>query len=184
MVTLLFIHSAGAQGPGEGSDAFLSALRPMLPPEIRLLAPFMPEPEAPKAQSWAAAIAAQIRAIDGDFILLGHSLGGSAILQVLARAGVPQNLLGVVTLAAPFWGAPDWAYDEYALPADAGEKLGGRFALRILHGADDDVVAGDHPERYKNILPQARIHILLGIDHQAANAGLEVLEALNAITAL
>lgn len=184
MTTVLFIHSAGAQGPGEGSSALLEALRSILPPQVTLLSPLMPEPDAPRAQPWGDAIEAQMKAIEGDFILLGHSLGGSSILQVLARSGMPDKLLGVVTLAAPFWSAPDWTLDEYALPQDAGEKLGGLFPLLILQGDEDDVVAGDHPQRYKNVLPQAEIRILPGVDHEAANAAPKVLEALGAITAL
>lgn len=184
MTTVLFIHSAGPQGPGEGSSALVSGLHAVLPSRVTLLSPLMPQPDAPEAQPWRNAIAAEMQAIEGDFILLGHLLGGSSLLQVLARSGLPDRLLGVVTLAAPFWGAPGWAFDDFALPGDAGEKLLGLRHLLILRGEDDDVVAPDHPQRYKAVLPQAEMRILPGVDHEAANAAPAVLAALGAITAL
>lgn len=123
MTTVLFIHSAGPQGPGEGSDALVKGMRAALPPDLTLIAPLMPKPDAPAAEPWLAALKAAVEAIEGDFVLVGHSLGGSTILQALARFGIPEGLLGVVTLAAPFWSAEDWSVEEFALPKDAGTKL-------------------------------------------------------------
>ncbi|MBO9590601.1 alpha/beta fold hydrolase [Devosia sp.] len=182
MITVLFIHSAGPQGPGEGSSALLEALRAMLPPDLKLIAPLMPEPDAPAAEPWIAAVEAEVRAIEGDFVLVGHSLGGSTILQVLTRFGVPDRLLGVVTLAAPFWSAEDWQIAEFALPEDAGTRLQALSRLFILQGDRDEVVAKNHPELYRALLPQAQISILPGIDHEAATAAPDLLKAIRSIT--
>lgn len=182
MTSLLFIHSAGAQGPGEGSSALLAGLRAILPPDVTLIAPLMPSPDAPEAEPWLASVEAEMMAIRGDFVLLGHSLGGSTILQALARFGIPDRLLGVVTLAAPFWSAADWSVEEFALPKDAGEKLKALSRLIILQGEEDDVVAKNHPQLYQALLPQAEITMLPGVDHEAALAAVSVLIAVQSIT--
>ena len=178
MVEVLFIHSAGTQGPGEGSNPLVAALREALPSGFSLRAPIMPEPDAPEAEPWIAAVKAETGGIAADFILVGHSLGGSILLQALERHGVPENLLGVVVLAAPFWGAPDWAYESFALSADAPARLKGLRKVIIMRGDRDEVVAEDHPERYRKVLPQGEIRILPGIDHEAANAAPELARAI------
>lgn len=183
MVTVLFIHSAGPQGPGEGSSALVEALRAILPPDLRLIAPLMPKPDAPEAEPWIAALSGEMKAIPSDFVLVGHSLGGSTILQVLARFGLPERLLGVVTLAAPFWSAEDWEIAEFALPEDAGTRLQALSKLVILQGDKDEVVAKNHPALYKSLLPQARVAFLSGIDHEAAAAGPDLVAAIRSITA-
>lgn len=183
MTTVLFIHSAGPQGPGEGSDALLKGLRAALPADVTLLSPLMPKPDAPAAEPWLAAVKAEIAAIKEDFVLVGHSLGGSTILQALARFGIPRGLLGVVTLAAPFWSAEDWSVEEFALPKDAGTTLQGLSTLVILQGDKDEVVAKNHLGLYKALLPQATVIVLPGVDHEAASAGPELAKAIGAITA-
>lgn len=181
MTTVLFIHSAGAQGPGEGSFALLESLRAALPADLTLGAPLMPNPDNPEAEPWIAACQSAMTGIGDDFVLAGHSLGGSVILQTLARFGLPVNLKGVVTIAAPYWGAPDWAYDSFALPPNAGEKLEHLPRLVMLLGEDDDVVAADHLERYRAILPQAQTRRLPGVDHEAASAGSELAAEIEAV---
>lgn len=184
MVTILFIHSAGSQGPGEGSSALLTGLRAILPPRVALVAPLMPKPDAPEAEPWLMALDAEMRAIEGDFLMLGHSLGGSVILQTLARFGVPDRLLGVVTLAAPFWGAGGWEVEDFALPHDASTRLRALPRLVILQGDADEVVEKNHPNLYQTLLPQALVTVLPGIDHEASLAAPAVLDALKSITPL
>lgn len=178
MTTVLFIHSAGTQDPGEGSSALREALAAGLPTGMHFKAPLMPDPDNPEAESWLAAFESEVTGIEHDLIIVGHSLGGSIALQGLARLGVPVNLKGVITVAAPFWGAPDWAFESFVLPGDAAEKLVDLSRLTILQGDSDAVVPLDHAERYKATLPNAQIVILPGVDHEAAGAAPAVLEAI------
>lgn len=182
MTEVLFIHSAGLQGPGEGSHRLLTALRAQLPERFVLHAPLMPDPDRPEPEAWIAAVQSAIERIDGDLVLAGHSLGGSTALQVLDRFGIPARLLGVVTLAAPFWGAADWPYPEYGLSADAAERLRAIGRVIIMRGDLDDVVAADHPGHYKAVMPQAERRTLPGIDHEAATAAPHLVQAILDIT--
>lgn len=171
MPTVLFVHSAGPQGLGEGSSALLAGLKASLPPQTELVAPQMPDPDSPEAEPWIAACRSAISGVKGDLILVGHSLGGSIILQTLAQSGLPKTLLGVVTLASPFWNAPDWQVESFALSAQEAGKLNSLPRLVLVQGDADEMVAADHPERYKALLPIAEIRRLAGVDHEAASAG-------------
>jgi len=178
MIQVLFIHSAGAQGPGEGSRRLVTALAHQWPEGFTLSAPIMPSPDRPEPDRWIAAVKSAIDQLQGPFVLAGHSLGGSTIFQVLDRFGMPPGLRGVVTLASPFWGAPDWPYPDFGLSGDAAERLKLLRRVIIMRGDRDDVVAADHPERYRTLMPQAELRSLPGIDHEAAEAAPQLIQAI------
>jgi uncharacterized protein len=179
MTTILFIHSAGAQGPGEGSSRFLANLRAKMPAGWTLLAPPMPEPDTPSAAPWIAATAEALASLEGEFVALGHSLGGSTLLQALARHGNPPGLLGVVLLAVPFWSAADWNVAEFALDRGDIQNLTDVGRVILLQGSADEMVPADHAQRYTGILPQVETRSLQGVDHEAAEAAASVLHAVH-----
>lgn len=181
MTTVLFIHSAGPQGAGEGSSALVAALRKELPADWTFLAPLMPAPDAPKAAGWIAACKTHIAAIEDDLVIVGHSLGGSTLLQVFSEIAPPRNLMGVVLIAAPFWSAKDWNVAEFALQQGAEIALDRLPRLILLQGDRDDVVPGDHQERYRTLLPGAKICVLPGVDHEAVGAAPSISAALHGL---
>ena len=177
MPTILFIHSAGPQTPGEGSSRLVAAIRAALPADIAFEAPLMPEPDNPHASRWLPVIARTIAQQTRPFVLAGHSLGASSVLQPLAAPRAPTNLKGVVLLATPFWSPDDLELAEYALPADAAERLAAIGPVTLLLGEDDDVIPRDHLERYRRLLPKADARLLPAVDHEAEGAASAVLEA-------
>lgn len=171
MTHVLFIHSAGPQGPGEGSTALVAGLAAALPAQLPLIAPLMPHPEAPEAEPWIAACQRAIDGIEDALILVGHSLGGSMLMSTIVRHGVPERVRGLVLFGAPFWSAPGWEFADFVLPPDAAARLRDLRRLVILHGEKDDVVAADHPARYQKLVPTAQIHMLAGVGHGGGEAG-------------
>jgi len=178
MIEVLFIHSAGPQGVGEGSSRLTAALRAHLPQGFTLIAPMMPNPDSPDPEPWIAAVKAAMDGVAGPFVMVGHSLGGSTTLQVLERLGIPSGLLGVVLLAAPFWGAPGWGYDGFALGDGARERLAPLTQVIVMRGDMDEVVQADHPTRYGEVMPQAALRTLPGVDHEAAGAAPDLVRAI------
>ncbi len=181
MTQVIFLHSAGPQGPGEGSSALLAGLKQALPPGMTLVAPLMPEPDNPSAERWIAAMQQVLAGFEGPHILVGHSLGGSILLQTLARHGIGQGLMGVVLLNSPFWGAPGWAFEDFALTEGDAGTLKHLPRLLVLQGDADDVVSPDHPDRYKKLLPIAETETLKGVDHEAAGAAPHVIAAMQKV---
>ena len=181
MSQVIFLHSAGSQGPGEGSSALLAGLKQALPSDMTLIAPLMPEPDNPSAERWIAASQKVLAGVEGPHILVGHSLGGSILLQTLARHGAGEGLRGVVLLNSPFWGAPGWEFEDFALTEGDAGQLRRLPRLLVLQGDADDVVSSDHPDRYKNLLPITETATLKGIDHEAAEGAPHVIAAIEAI---
>lgn len=162
---LLFVHGAGPQGGGDSSAPLVGTLRAELGDAVRIHAPIMPEPDSPDADAWDAAVAEQLGSLQQPFIAVGHSLGGSTLLRHFALHGAPEWLVGVICIAMPFWGAPDWEVPDYALPADFAERLAGVPRLVFYHSSDDDVVDVSHLHRYGDALPQAELREVSGRGH-------------------
>lgn len=178
---ILFIHSAGAQSATEGSGRFLARLGEALGPGYEICAPAMPGPDAPEAGPWLDTAARHAAAMQTPFVLLGHSLGGSVILKLLAERTIPTGLAGVVTVAAPFWGAPEWEYEAFALPANAGTTLSKGPPVMLLFATEDTVVSTDHLDRYLAAVPTARGR-LIGGDHEFGAGDMEsVVAALHSL---
>lgn len=165
MATVLFIHSAGPQGDGDGSTPLAAALERALGGRVTFHAPPMPSPEAPSARAWDATLADLIMPLSGTLVLVGHSLGGSTILKYLAERPLPPALAGVIAIAAPYWSAPDWAVDEYALPEGCGPKLAEIPRLILYHSRDDEVVEAAHVHLYAAALPGAETREVDGRGH-------------------
>jgi predicted alpha/beta hydrolase family esterase len=161
---VLFIHGAGEQSEAE-RDGPLAALRAGLGPGTRLAAPIMPTPGAPDAAAWEAALGEHLRLQQVPLVLVGHSLGGSMIFKYLAKHGVPAGLAGVVSIAAPFWGMPDWDQQEWRLPRGFETRLAELPRIALYHSRDDEVVPVSHVDRYAKALPKALVHKVDGRGH-------------------
>lgn len=81
---VLFIHSAGAQDNHRGSSGLATYLYNALGDEYHLLNPKMPNPENPEYMLWKAQLDKEFAVLDGEALLIGHSLGGSVLLKYLS----------------------------------------------------------------------------------------------------
>ena len=159
------VHILLIQGAGLGaSDALVAALRQQAAPGVTIESPAMPQADDPSAASWLPAIGAALQRQSQPFVAIGHSLGGSTLLQWLGANPAPTNLRAVITAAAPYWGAGGWRAQEFALPSGAAGQLGALPCI-ILNGDADDIVPVDHLALYRAQLPQAEIRIVPGMDH-------------------
>jgi predicted alpha/beta hydrolase family esterase len=162
---ILFLHSAGPQGRGEGSDRFLATLERELCTEYELRAPKMPDPDAPAFDSWRERLEPELRALGDGALLVGHSLGGSVLLKVLSEAGRFPAIAGLFLVATPFWSARGWKVDEFVLREDFAERLPEIPRVFLYHSRDDDTVPFDHLELYARALPHATVRPLDAFGH-------------------
>jgi predicted alpha/beta hydrolase family esterase len=120
----LFIHSAGSQGPHEGSDDFIAFLQKAIGSDYDLHCPKMPDPDKPSYARWRIEVAQAIAALPQEAVLMGHSLGGSVLLKYLSEEAVTKRFAALFIVASPYWGGDDdWRYPEYVLQEDFAAKL-------------------------------------------------------------
>jgi predicted alpha/beta hydrolase family esterase len=160
---VLFVHGAG----GYEADKKLAAnLQDVLGAAYDVRYPKMPDEDSPEYEAWKDRIAKELTALDGEVILVGHSLGGSILLKYLSEEKLVKPVAGIFLIAPPYWGAEDWEVSEYALRDDFASKLPEELPVFFYHSRDDEWVPFMHLALYKEKLPQATIHEFDGRGHQ------------------
>lgn len=166
MKQVLFIHSAGPQGEREGSWGLLQYLRNELGTAFEVRAPAMPDPEDPKYADWKNVLKEEIAALDDGAVLVGHSIGGSALLKFLSEEELGKSFTKVISVAAPFWGIDaDWQMEDFTLAEDLVSRNSLLPDVVLFHSIGDETVPFTHLEKYMENLPSATVRQLAGNDH-------------------
>jgi uncharacterized protein len=165
---VLFIHGGG-EGAYEEDKKMAAGLRDALGAAYEVRCPLMPGEDRPEYEAWKNRIAKEITALDGEVVLVGHSLGASILLKYLSEEKVGKPVAGVFLIAPPYWGAEDWEVDEYELRKDFASRLPKALPVFFYHSRDDEWVPFAHLALYKEKLPQAIIHQFDGRGHQFNN---------------
>jgi len=176
------------QGAGEGTHAnwdihLVESLRRQLGPSYSVRYPEMPDEANPTVAAWRPVIERELAALRPGSVVIGHSVGGTVLIHVLAEVA-PASVLGaIVSIAAPFIGEGGWTSEELAPRTDLAERLPD-VPIFLYHGVDDAEVPVSHVDRYAAALPSAHVRRLAGRDHQLNNDLSEVARDLRALAEL
>jgi predicted alpha/beta hydrolase family esterase len=159
---VLFVHGAGGY---EEDKKLAASLRDTLGAAYDVRYPKMPDEDSPEYEAWKDRIAEELTDLNGEVILVGHSLGASILLKYLSEEKVEKPIAGLF-LIAPYWGAEDWEVGEYELRTDFASKLPNDLPKFVYHSRDDEWVPFAHLALYAEKLPQATIREFDGRGHQ------------------
>jgi predicted alpha/beta hydrolase family esterase len=173
---ILFLHSAGSQGMNEGSSNLVADLKNKLGAQYEVLYPIMPHPENPQYKLWKAKLKKVLAVPKGKMILVGHSLGGSVLLKYLSENKFNKPVAGLFLIATPYWGKEGWKIAKFMLKEDFASKLRPIPEIFFYHCSGDDVVSLDHLHAYKQKLPQAKVRVIEGDEHQFNGGLTEIIE--------
>jgi predicted alpha/beta hydrolase family esterase len=162
---VVFIHGGG-QEAFEEDKKLATSLQDVLGASYDVRYPEMPDADSPEYEAWKERIAKELATLDGEGILVGHSLGGSILLKFLSEENVENPVAGLFLIAVPFWGAADWEVSEYALQDGFASKLPRELPVFLYHSRDDDVVPFAHLALYTEKLAQPTIREFDGRGHQ------------------
>ena len=162
------------QGGGEGThDAWdnklVDSLGQALGPGYALRYPRMPNEADPGYAAWCPAIEAALGALGQGDILVGHSIGGTILVHVLAERAPAIALGGLFLIAAPFIGEGGWTSEAFEPRADLAARLPAGLPIFLYHGRDDEIVPLAHVDLYAKAIPGSRVRHLGGRDHQLGN---------------
>ncbi|MFL6576853.1 MAG: alpha/beta fold hydrolase [Povalibacter sp.] len=175
---LLFIQGAGEGTHDEWDDKLVASLRKELGPDFEIRYPRLPNEDAPSYSAWKPALEKSLLALEDGAIAVGHSVGATILIAMLAEQSSMQRLGAIVLIAPPFVGDGGWPSEDMQLPDDLGARLGQDVPVLFFNGLEDDTVPPAHAERYARLIPQARFHPLPGRDHQLNNDLKEVAVAI------
>jgi len=178
---LVFVQGGGEGTHDEWDDKLVESLRRELGQHYKIHYPRMPNEDDPSYARWKTTLKRVFGTLEGDAILVGHSVGGTILVKVLAEQSSAREFGAIFLIAAPFVGDGGWSAGDLQFPPDLGARLPRGVPIHFYHGLEDEVVPPSHIELYARAVPQARIHRLPGRDHQLNSDLKEVAAAISSL---
>src|SRR3954447_13891918 len=90
---VVFIQGGGAGAHDDWDAKLVDSLRRELGEGYEVRYPRMPREDDPSYARWSSAIAHELTAVDDGAVVVGHSVGGTVLVNYLAEAA-PERRLG------------------------------------------------------------------------------------------
>lgn len=178
MRQVLFIQGAGKDVHDTWDDKLVASLRRELGGGYDVRYPRMPDEAFPELVAWQGAIDHELAALGDGSVVIGHSIGGTILVQALVQRPPAARLAAIVLLAAPFLGPGGWQTDAESPNSELAAGLPSDVPVLLFHGDCDKHVAVEHAALYARAIPHAEVHRLPGRDHQLDNDLSEVAAAV------
>jgi len=163
---ILFIQGGGAGVHDEWDNKLVASLTRELGPGYDILYPRMPKEEDPSYAAWKSVLEQEISTLEDAAVVVGHSVGGTILINSLAEHAPERKLAGVFLICAPFVGPGGWPSEDFEPKRDLGARLPRATPIYLYHGSEDGTAPFAHVDLYKQAIPQARVRKLEGRDHQ------------------
>lgn len=178
---ILFIQGAGAHTHDQWDNKLVDSLQRALGPDYEIRYPLMPNEAEPDFAKWSAKLQNELSALREGAVVVGHSMGGTILINMLANYSPNVQLGAIFLLAAPFVGDGGWPADGWTPPRDLGSTLPVDAPVHVYHGLADDTAPPSHADLYALAIPEAVITRLPERDHQLNNDLREVAEAIKVL---
>jgi predicted alpha/beta hydrolase family esterase len=178
---LLFVQGGGKGTHDEWDNKLVASLGQQLGDDYEIHYPRMPSEDDPSYARWKPALEGALGTLRDGAIVVGHSVGATILVKVLAEPSSARRLGAILLIAAPFIGEGGWSASDLQFPPDLGARLAQGVPIHFFHGLEDQDVPPSHIELYARAVPQARIHRLPGRDHQLNDDLSEVAAALSSL---
>src|SRR5688572_13518614 len=159
---VLFIQGAGAGTYDDWDDKLVDSLRRELGDGWEIRYPRMPAEDDPSYAAWGPALVQAMATLENGAIVVGHSVGGTILIQALAERAPDVELAMIVLIAASFVGDGGWPGEEFQWSSDLGSRLPHGVPVHLFHGLEDDMVLPAHADLYARAIPHAHLHLLPG----------------------
>jgi predicted alpha/beta hydrolase family esterase len=163
---VLFVQGGGAGVHDEWDNKLVASLQRELGHDYEIHYPPMPGEADPKYGLWKAALKKEFARLADGAILVGHSIGATILINVLAEEPLETAPGGIFLIAVPFVGQGGWSSEDIEPVSDLGARLQKQWKIYLYHGSEDDTVPSGHVDLYQKAIPQALVRRLAGRDHQ------------------
>ncbi|MBP2160295.1 MULTISPECIES: alpha/beta hydrolase [Asticcacaulis] len=177
---ILFVQGGGENVHDQWDNALVNSLRHELGASYDVAYPRMPEEANPQYAIWKPALLDAFDGLSDGAVLVGHSVGGTILLHLVAEGALPFRPGAVIVIAPPFAGEGGWPGD--GLPrCDLASDLPEGVTLRLFYGTRDQDVPLSHAGLYAKAVPRMVVTELPGRDHQLNNDLGEIADAIRAL---
>lgn len=126
----------------------------------------MPNPTDAKYAEWKITFDKIAPLLDGEVVLVGHSLGGVFLMKYLSENKFPKKIKAIFSVAAPFYGEhEDYSLGEFAPGEDLSRVAEQAEKIFLIHSRDDEVVPFSDFEAYRKALPGAQVVLFEDRNH-------------------
>ena len=122
--------------------------------EYEVIAPVMPNKNNAKYPEWQIWFEKFIPFLNGEIILVGHSLGGTFIAKYLSENTFSKKIKGVLLVAPAFDDNADYSLEDFALPKKLNLQTKNVY---LYHSSDDDVVPFADLNKYSAAINNAMV---------------------------
>ena len=131
---LLFVQGGGKGVHDEWDNKLVESLLGALGEDYEVHYPRMPSEDEPRYAPWKATLERAFETLRDGAILVGHSVGGTILVRVLAEQSSARKFGALFLIATPFVGAGGWSTDDLQFPPDLGARLPGNVPIHLYHG--------------------------------------------------
>jgi len=165
---VLFIQGGGNGTHDNWDNKLVDSLSRELGPRYEIRYPAMPDEADPSYAAWKPVLEREIAALELGAIVIGHSVGGTILINALAE-GAAERAGAIFLIAAPFVGEGGWTSKDTSSRPDVRVRLPKDLPVFLYHGSADEIVPLAHVELYADAIPGAHVRRLQGRDHQLNN---------------
>ncbi len=180
--TILFVQGAGAGVHDQWDHKLVESLTRELGDGYSISYPYMPNEAEPSYAAWKPALIDQFDRLEDGAFLVGHSVGGTILVNLLAETVPAFRPAGLILIAAPFVGAGGWPSGDITPRSDLGGGLPPGMPVHLFHGMADETVPVAHAKLYADAIPLGVVHLLPDRDHQLNNDLGEVAELIRSLS--
>jgi predicted alpha/beta hydrolase family esterase len=180
---VLFVQGGGQGVHDDWDGKLVESLRSELGPTYEIRYPRMPNEDDPSYATWKATLENELAALNDGAILVGHSIGGTILINALAEHPPEREFGAIFLIAAPFVGEGGWQSDDWKPQRELGGKLPGGVPIYLYHGLADETAPPSHAELFAHAIPQAHLCHLPDRDHQLNNDLSEIAAVIKSLAA-
>ena len=122
-----------------------------------VVAPQLPDAENPDEQAWTEALLEEVKNVDDETIVIGHSLGGAMALRFLEAVEARSTPKACLLISTPWMIQSDKFRGFFMSELDFEVLMWKVSRFALLHSKDDDVIPFDHAQKYEKVL-HAKLH--------------------------
>ena len=178
---ILFVQGGGEGVHDHWDNKLVDSLRTELGRDYEIRYPRMPNEADPSYSAWKAALEKELESLHEGAIVIGHSVGGTILVNAIAERRPKVPLGAIVLIAAPFVGTGGWPSEDIQKRQDIAARLPVGVPVLLYHGTKDDTAPVEHVDLYANAIPRARVRRLEGRDHQLNNDLSDVADDIRAL---
>ncbi len=143
-----------------------------------VVAPQLPDAENPDEQAWNEALLEEVKQVNDEVIVIGHSLGGAMALRFLEAVEARSTPKACLLISTPWMIRSEKFRGFFMSELDFEVLMWKVSRFAILHSREDDVIPFDHAEKYEKVL-HAKLFAVDGAGHFLGESYPEMLKVID-----